>query len=94
MLNTLAVLRIVDPQNAKILVTTAFETIDPQAREKGLMAGANSLMLNVTPRRFRKSYYIYPHRAYEDNTVEEQIRRTLELLYRIGRAPTDLGVNR
>lgn len=94
MLNTLAVLRIVDPQNAKILVTTAFETIDPQAREKGLMAGANSLMLNVTPRRFRKSYSIYPHRAYEDNTVEEQIRRTLELLYRIGRAPTDLGANR
>jgi len=92
MLNTLAVLRIVDPRNAKILVTTAFETIDPQAREKGLTAGANSVMLNVTPRRFRKSYSIYPHRAHEDITVEEQIRRTLELLYRIGRAPTDLGV--
>ena len=91
-LNTLAVLRIMDPRNAKILVTTAFETIDPQAREKGLTAGANSLMLNVTPRRFRKSYSIYPHRANEDITVEEQIRRTLELLYRIGRAPTDLGV--
>lgn len=93
-LNTLAVLRIVDPRNAKILVTTAFETIDPLAEEKGLMAGANSLMLNVTPKRFRKSYSIYPNRAYEDKTVGEQIRRTLELLYRIGRAPTDLGINR
>lgn len=92
MLNTLAVLRIVDPRNAKILVTTAFETIDPQAKEKGLMAGANSLMLNVTPRKFRKSYSIYPHRAHENKTLGEQIRRTLDLLYRIGRAPTDLGV--
>jgi len=94
MLNTLAVLRIMDPRNAKILVTTAFETIDPQIREKGLMAGANSLMLNLTPRRFRKSYSIYPNRAHENNTVGEQIRRTLELLYRIGRAPVDLGVSR
>jgi len=91
-LNTLAVLRIVDPRNAKILVTSAFETIDPQAKEKGLMAGANSVMLNVTPGGFRKSYSIYPNRANEDIALEEQIRRTLDLLYRIGRAPTDLGV--
>jgi len=91
-LNTLAVLRIVDPRNAKILVTSSFETIDPQAKEKGLMAGANSVMLNVTPGEYQKSYSIYPNRANEDIALEEQIRRTLDLLYRIGRAPTDLGV--
>jgi len=93
-LNTLAVLRLADPRNAKILVTNAFETIDPGARENGLMAGANSVMLNVTPEKFRKSYSIYPNRAHDHETIEEQITQTIGLLYRIGRAPTDLGVKR
>ncbi|MEN3186707.1 MAG: radical SAM protein [Atribacterota bacterium] len=92
-LNTLAVARLVDPKNAKILVTTAFETLDPQAARLGLLAGANSLMLNVTPLSFRFRYTIYPHRAHERETIEEQIIATLSLLRSLGRAPTDLGVS-
>jgi biotin synthase len=90
-LKVLAVSRIVDPQNAKIVVTTGFETLDPDARRKGLLAGANSVMLNVTPLKYRKLYNIYPGRAHEEETIEEQIKTTLELLYSLGRAPTDLG---
>ncbi|MDD5382361.1 MAG: radical SAM protein [Candidatus Margulisbacteria bacterium] len=91
-LKALAVSRLVDPENAKIVVTTGFETLDPDARRKGLLAGANSVMLNVTPLKFRKLYNIYPQRAHEEESIEKQIKETLELLYSLGRAPTDLGL--
>jgi len=91
-LKVLAVSRLVDPKNAKIVVTTGFETLDPEARRKGLLAGANSVMLNVTPFKYRQLYNIYPNRAHNAELIEEQIKTTLELLYSLGRAPTDLGV--
>ncbi len=91
-LKVLALSRIIDPKNAKILVTTGFETFDKDARSKGLMAGANSVMLNVTPERFKKNYTIYPNRAHIDESLESQIDITLSLLKSLGRAPTDLGI--
>jgi biotin synthase len=92
-LKTLAVARLIDPENAKILVTTAFETLDKKAREKGLMAGANSVMLNVTPEMYKKSYDIYPNRAHSDEPLKKQIDETIGLLKSLGRAPTDLGIH-
>lgn len=93
-LKVLAVARIVDPENAKIVVTTGFETLDKNARRLGLLAGASSVMLNVTPDKYRQLYAIYPHRAHAEESIEDQIKETLELLYSLGRAPTDLGVGR
>ncbi len=40
--------------------TTATGTIDPRGRQKALQCGANVLMPNVTPLRYRKHYQIYP----------------------------------
>ena len=91
-LKTLAVARIVDPENAKILVTTGFETLDKQARQLGLMAGANSVMLNVTPEKYREYYSIYPNRAHIDEGIQHQIDDTIKILRNLGRAPTDLSV--
>ncbi len=90
-LKTLAVARIVDPM-AKILVTTGFETLDPAARRLGLLAGGNSVMLNVTPLKYRKLYGIYPDRAHVEEEIGDQIKETLDLLRSLGRAPTDLGI--
>jgi hypothetical protein len=56
------------------------------------MAGANSVMLNVTPVEKRALYEIYPGRAYQDDLLGDQIRMTKALLESIGRAPTDLSV--
>jgi biotin synthase len=92
-LKVLALARLVDPQNAKLLVTTAFETLDPDARRRGLMVGANSVMLNVTPEPFRPSYALYPNRAHDAEGLPQQIETTLGLLRSLGRAPTDLGVS-
>ncbi|MBP7087994.1 MAG: HypC/HybG/HupF family hydrogenase formation chaperone [Candidatus Omnitrophica bacterium] len=91
-LKTLALARIIDPENAKILVTTAFETLSNKAREKGLVCGANSVMLNITPLKYRKLYSIYPNKAYSATLIDKQIEETIALLKSLGRAPTDLGI--
>ncbi|MBI4834568.1 MAG: [FeFe] hydrogenase H-cluster radical SAM maturase HydE [Planctomycetes bacterium] len=92
MLKIIAKARIMNP-DARILVTTALETLDKEnAARDGLMAGANSLMINVTPPKYRKLYDIYPQRFGTDLEVQEHINRAIELLKSLGRAPTDLSV--
>jgi biotin synthase len=78
--------------DVKILVTTGFETLSPEARRIGLMAGANSVMLNVTPIEKRALYNIYPGRAHQDDAIDAQIQETIKMLEGLGRAPTDLSV--
>jgi len=90
-LKTISISRFVD-RNSKILVTFAFETLGKDAKKKGLLTGANSLMINVTPLRYRKLYELYPGRPDRDKEVEKNIKETVDLLYSLGRAPTDLGV--
>ncbi len=93
-LNSIARARIMYPE-AKILVTTSLETLDEEnALRLGLMAGANSLMVNVTPEKYRRFYEIYPSHSGINEKVEEQISSILKLLHSLGRAPTDLGLSR
>jgi len=91
-LKVLALARLIDPEVAKILITTAFETLSFQARKKGLSSGANSVMLNLTPLKYRKHYAIYPNKAYGQTEIDSQITETIDLLKSLGRAPTDLGI--
>lgn len=91
MLKIIAICRLVDPRS-KILVTTALETLDKNTKKEGLLAGANSLMLNITPEKFREHYEIYHGRPDKDKSIELNIKETTDLLYSIGRAPTDLGI--
>lgn len=46
--------------NVNIAAATALQAIDPEGREKGILAGANVVMPNVTPRKYRQSYALYP----------------------------------
>ncbi|HNW36255.1 MAG TPA: HypC/HybG/HupF family hydrogenase formation chaperone, partial [Candidatus Ozemobacteraceae bacterium] len=87
----MAACRIAEPRDTRLVVTTAFETLEPRAREMGLTAGANSLMLNLTPESVRPAYDLYPGRAHVNESVASQIEDALALLNRLGRAPTDLG---
>lgn len=87
----MAACRIAEPRESRLVVTTAFETLEPRAREMGLTAGANSLMLNLTPQSVRPAYDLYPGRAHVNESVAGQIEDALALLNRLGRAPTDLG---
>ena len=90
-LKTIAITRFID-RKSKVLVTSALETLDTSAKKEGLMAGANSLMVNITPAKYKSLYAIYPNKAGNNKDIEDSIRDTLDLLYSLGRAPTDLGV--
>ncbi len=89
-LTTLATIRLASP-NAKILVTTALETLAPNAREKALKSGASSLMLDVTEEKYKRLYDLYPGKTTAHGNIEKEINRTTELLKKLGRAPTDFG---
>jgi biotin synthase len=91
-LDTIARARIMNPES-RILVTTSLETLDKEnGLKQGLLAGGNSLMINVTPAGYRRLYDIYPDRAGKDADIKERIGSTVKLLYSIGRAPTDIGL--
>ncbi|MCK4374017.1 MAG: [FeFe] hydrogenase H-cluster radical SAM maturase HydE [Candidatus Brocadiae bacterium] len=63
-----------------IPATTAFDAVASDGRERALRAGANVIMANITPPRYRDLYQIYPsHRAL--NTVE----RVKDILRRLDR---------
>jgi biotin synthase len=69
-LKAVALTRLVCPQ-ANLPSTTALATIDPATgRELGLVRGANIVMPNVTPPRYRVLYEIYPGKACVHETAE------------------------
>ncbi len=57
-LKMIALLRLMRPR-INIASTTALQTLDPRGREKGLMAGANVVMPNITPIDYKKEYNLY-----------------------------------
>lgn len=89
-LKTIAVTRFVASQS-NILVTTALETLDINAKREALLAGANSMMINATPPEYQKLYSIYDGKADKNKKFADSIQETVDLLYSLGRAPTDIG---
>ena len=69
-LKAVALARLVCP-TANIPSTTALATLDPKAgRELGLCRGANVVMPNVTPPKYRVLYEIYPGKACVHETAQ------------------------
>lgn len=89
-LKVISLCRFMDVRS-KILVTSAVETLHEDAKKQGLLAGANSLMINLTPHCYKELYSIYSGRPDKDITVKKNIKETIKLLYSLGRAPTDIG---
>ena len=57
-LRLLSVIRLLFP-DVLLPATTALGTADPMGREKGILAGANVLMPNLSPADVRKKYLLY-----------------------------------
>lgn len=57
----LAILRLIQP-NLLLPATTALGTLDPVGREKGIQAGANVVMPNLSPVDVRKKYMLYDNK--------------------------------
>lgn len=82
----LSIVRIILP---KVLLpaTTALGTADLKGREKGIMAGANVVMPNLSPQAFRKSYDLYDNKistGLEGAECREALEKTMASIgYRI-----------
>ena len=57
----LSVIRLICP-NVLLPATTALGTLDPYGREKGILAGANVVMPNLSPASARKNYALYDNK--------------------------------
>lgn len=57
-LRMIAIMRII-MKDINIVASTAMQTIDPAGREKAIASGANVVMPNLTPQKYRSGYRIY-----------------------------------
>jgi biotin synthase len=69
-LRMISVLRMMMPF-INIASTTALQTIEQTGREQGLKAGANVLMPNITPGKYRSSYLLYENKPSINDDAEE-----------------------
>lgn len=69
----LSVIRLLLP-HVLLPATTALGTIDPMGREKGLRAGANVVMPNLSPRSVRKKYALYDAKICTGEEAAECIK--------------------
>ncbi len=79
----LAIIRLMLP---KVLLpaTTALGTIDPNGREKGVHAGANVIMPNLSPLSVRKKYMLYDNKISTGEEAAESIDSLRKRMAAIG----------
>ena len=66
----LSIMRLMKP-NLLLPSTTALGTISPKGRELGIMAGANVVMPNLSPRDVRKKYLLYDNKICTGDEAAE-----------------------
>ena len=71
--------------------TTALGTLDPQGREKGILAGANVIMPNLSPAAVRGKYMLYDNKQSTGEEAAEGLQQLKASMKRIG---YDVVVNR
>jgi biotin synthase len=69
-LKMIAVMRIMMP-DINIVAATALQAIDPIGREKAVKIGANILMPNITPGKYRDNYKLYDNKPCTDDSAED-----------------------
>lgn len=69
-LKMIAILRIM-MKDINIVAATALQAIDPIGREKAVKIGANIIMPNITPGRYRDSYKLYDNKPCTDDSAED-----------------------
>lgn len=82
-LRLISILRLLCPK-ALIPATTALGTISPQGREKGILAGANVIMPNLSPKEDRKKYMLYNDKLSDGEEAAEGLDKLKESMRNIG----------
>jgi biotin synthase len=80
-LKMVAILRIM-MKDINIAATTAMQTLDKQGREKALKVGANIIMPNLTPVKYREGYLLYEDKPCINEEASE-CKNCLEARIRI-----------
>ena len=66
----LSLVRLLLP-NVLLPATTALGTIDPRGRERGVLAGANVVMPNLSPENVREKYLLYDNKIHTGKEAAE-----------------------
>jgi biotin synthase len=69
-LKMIAILRLM-MKNINIAATTALQAIDPMGREKAVKVGANIIMPNITPGKYRNDYLLYENKPCVDEDPDQ-----------------------
>lgn len=86
-LKMIAILRIL-MKDINIAAATALQAIDPIGREKAIKIGANVVMPNITPGKYRDYYKLYENKPCTDDDADEC---TSCLDARIGMTGNEIG---
>lgn len=70
---------------ALIPATTALATLCENGTERGILAGANVVMPNITPATFARNYTIYNNKKYHDSESAQQLEMLEKRLNAIDR---------
>lgn len=71
-------------QNVNIAATTAMQTLDPQGREQAIQVGANVIMPNLTPAKYRENYFLYQGKPKVADDFNLSIKTLEQSLAKIG----------
>ena len=82
-LKLISIFRLMHP-SALIPSTTALATLSPDGRERGILAGANVVMPNLSPSSVRKQYALYDNKASFGSESAEGLKLLEEQLNGIG----------
>lgn len=90
-LNLIAILRLMFPYSL-IPSTTALASISPTGRERGILAGANVVMPNLSPNSVRSLYSLYNGKLSTGSEAAEAKSELAKLMQSIGyKIVTDIG---
>jgi len=78
----LALSRLLLP-NVLLPATTALGTLDPQGREKAVLAGANVVMPNLSPLHVREQYMLYNNKIATGLEAAEGVKKLAESMAKI-----------
>jgi biotin synthase len=82
-LKLLSIIRLILPE-VLLPATTALGTIDPTGREKGILAGANVVMPNLSPGNVREKYLLYDNKICTGDEAAECIRCMSQRVSKVG----------
>lgn len=87
----LSIVRLIRP-NILLPATTALGTIDPMGREKGILAGANVVMPNLSPADAREKYMLYDNKLRSGAEAAQNLNDLRQRMAAIGyEVVTDRG---